>query len=64
MSFELHRIQIQAELVFEDAEKARTWLRKPLWILDGMTPLAAAQSEHGAELVREMLVNLAWGGAA
>jgi putative toxin-antitoxin system antitoxin component (TIGR02293 family) len=56
-------LQIQAELALEGKEKARIWLRRPLAILDGMTPLAAAQSEHGAETVREMLGNLSWGGA-
>lgn len=57
-------IQIQAELALEDKEKARIWLRKPIGLLDGMTPLEAAQNEHGAEVVREMLTSLAWGGAA
>ncbi len=57
-------IQLQAELALEDKEKARIWLRKPLRLLDGMTPLEAAQNEHGAEVVREMLTNLAWGAAA
>lgn len=57
-------IQLQAELALEDREKARVWLRKPIRILDGMTPLEAAQTEHGAEVVREMLGSLAWGAAA
>lgn len=57
-------IQVQAELAFEDEEKARIWLRKPIGLLDGMTPLEAAQNEHGAEVVREMLTGLAWGAAA
>jgi putative toxin-antitoxin system antitoxin component (TIGR02293 family) len=57
-------IEIQAELVLEDKEKARRWLRKPIRILDGMTPLEAAQTEHGAEVVREMLGSMAWGAVA
>lgn len=57
-------VQLQAELALEDKEKARVWLRKPIRILDGMTPLEAAQTEHGAEVVREMLGSLAWGAAA
>lgn len=57
-------VQIQAEITLEDREKARIWLRKPIRILDGMTPLEAAQTEHGAEVVREMLSTLAWGAAA
>lgn len=57
-------IQIQAELALEDKEKARIWLRKPIGLLDGMTPLEAAQNEHGAEVVRGMLTTLAWGAAA
>jgi putative toxin-antitoxin system antitoxin component (TIGR02293 family) len=56
-------LQIQAELALEDKEKARIWLRRPLSILDGMMPIEAAQTEHGAEVVREMLGNLSWGGA-
>ena len=57
-------IEIQAELALEDKEKARRWLRKPIRILDGMTPLEAAQTEHGAEVVREMLGSMSWGAAA
>lgn len=57
-------IQLQAEMALEDKEKARVWLRKPIRVLDGMTPLEAAQTEHGAEVVREMLGALAWGAAA
>jgi len=57
-------IKLQAELTLEGKEKARIWLRKSIGLLDGMTPLEAAQNEHGAEVVREMLTNLAGGGAA
>ncbi|HJU16211.1 MAG TPA: antitoxin Xre-like helix-turn-helix domain-containing protein [Stellaceae bacterium] len=57
-------LQIQAEFALEDAAKAWIWLRRPLAILDGKAPLEAAQSEHGAEVVREMLGNLTWGTAA
>jgi putative toxin-antitoxin system antitoxin component (TIGR02293 family) len=57
-------IEIQAELALEDREKARRWLRKPIRLLDGMTPLEAAQTEHGAEVVREMLGGMSWGAAA
>jgi putative toxin-antitoxin system antitoxin component (TIGR02293 family) len=57
-------IQIQAEMALEDKEKAQIWLRKPIRLLDGMTPLEAAQNEHGAEVVRDVLTNLAWGAAA
>jgi putative toxin-antitoxin system antitoxin component (TIGR02293 family) len=57
-------IEIQAEVALESKERAWLWLRKPIGLLDGVTPLQAAQNEHGAEVVREMLVNLAWGGPA
>jgi putative toxin-antitoxin system antitoxin component (TIGR02293 family) len=57
-------IQLQAEIALESKEKAKVWLRKPLSMLDGATPLEAAQTEHGAEVVREMLGGMAWGAAA
>ncbi|HZU89062.1 MAG TPA: antitoxin Xre/MbcA/ParS toxin-binding domain-containing protein [Stellaceae bacterium] len=55
-------LQIQAE--FAPADKARIRLRRPLAFLDGMTPLAAAQTEHGAEAVRQLLASLSRGAAA
>jgi putative toxin-antitoxin system antitoxin component (TIGR02293 family) len=57
-------LQIQAEFALEGKEKARIWLRRPLPLLDGMTPLAAAQTEHGAEAVRQILGSLSRGVAA
>jgi putative toxin-antitoxin system antitoxin component (TIGR02293 family) len=60
----LMSLQIQAEFALEDKEKARIWLRQPLALLDGMTPLEAAQTEHGAEAVRQILGSLSWGAVA
>lgn len=57
-------IEAIAKDVFEDAEKANRWLREPLGILDGRTPLEVSQTEAGARLVERLLANIAWGGAA
>jgi putative toxin-antitoxin system antitoxin component (TIGR02293 family) len=57
-------IEALAKDVFEDVEKAYRWLREPLGILDGRTPLEVSQTEAGARLVERLLGNLAWGGAA
>lgn len=41
--------------VFEDEDTARTWLKTPLIILDGKTPLEATGNRFGAELVLDLL---------
>ena len=41
-SAKLLRIQIIAEETFGNADKARTWLRRPLAELNGKTPLDLA----------------------
>ncbi len=57
-------IEALAKDVFEDVEKANRWLREPLGILDGRTPLEVSQTEAGSRLVERLLGNIAWGGAA
>jgi len=60
----LARIQAQAEDVLADAEKANRWLREPLGILDGRSPLEAARTDSGARLIEQILAKIDWGAAA
>lgn len=58
------RIQALAEDVFGDIENAGRWLREPLGILDGHSPLDVAATEAGARLIEELLAKIDWGAAA
>ena len=60
----LTRIQALAEDVFDDVDKANRWLREPLGILDGKSPLEVARTEAGARLIEQLLAKLDWGAAA
>jgi putative toxin-antitoxin system antitoxin component (TIGR02293 family) len=60
----LVRVQTIAEETFADREKARIWLRKPLAVLAGETPLDIAQTESGARVIETLLAKIAWGAAA
>ena len=60
----LLRIQTIAEETFGNANKARTWLRRPLSELNGETQLDFAQTEAGARVVESILAKIAWGAAA
>ena len=60
----LTRIQALAEDVFADAEKANRWLRDPLGILDGRSPLEVARTDSGARLIEQILAKIDWGAAA
>jgi putative toxin-antitoxin system antitoxin component (TIGR02293 family) len=60
----LTRIQALAEDVFGDIEKANRWLRKPLGILDGRSPLDVARTDSGARLIEQILAKIDWGAAA
>ncbi|WP_084570830.1 antitoxin Xre/MbcA/ParS toxin-binding domain-containing protein [Methylosinus sp. PW1] len=57
----LARIGAQAERVFGNPEKAGRWLRKPSPALAGQTPIAMLRSETGAQLVAELLGQIAHG---
>ena len=59
----LTRIQALAEDVF-GVDKANRWLREPLGILDGKSPLEVARTEAGARLIEQFLAKLDWGAAA
>jgi putative toxin-antitoxin system antitoxin component (TIGR02293 family) len=60
----LTRIQALAEDVFGDVDKANSWLRAGLGILDGKVPLELARTEAGARLVEQILAKIDWGAAA
>lgn len=60
----LMRIQTIAEQTFEDKEKANQWLRRPLSILSGKSPLDLSQTEAGGRVVENVLAKIAWGAAA
>jgi putative toxin-antitoxin system antitoxin component (TIGR02293 family) len=60
----LTRIQALAEDMLGDVERANRWLREPLGILDGKSPLEVARTEAGARLIEQLLAKLDWGAAA
>lgn len=60
----LLRTQTLAEDAFGSKEKANTWLRRPLAVLNGDTPLDIAQTEAGARVIETILAKIAWGAAA
>jgi putative toxin-antitoxin system antitoxin component (TIGR02293 family) len=60
----LARIQALAEDVLGDVAKANQWLREPLGILDGKSPLEVARTESGARLIEQILAKIDWGAAA
>jgi putative toxin-antitoxin system antitoxin component (TIGR02293 family) len=60
----LTRIQALAEDVLGDVQRANRWLREPLGILDGKSPLEVTRTEAGARLIEQFLAKLDWGAAA
>jgi putative toxin-antitoxin system antitoxin component (TIGR02293 family) len=60
----LARIQALAEDTFGDVAKANRWLREPLGILEGKSPVDIARTESGARLIEQILAKLDWGAAA
>lgn len=51
-----------AEDTFESKEDAAQWLQRPHPMLDGASPLQMAQTEAGAERVRDILIAIRYGG--
>ncbi|MGF6329348.1 uncharacterized protein (DUF2384 family) [Pseudomonas sp. BS3782 TE3695] len=51
-------IQLQAEQVFADKEKAAAWLNKPQSAFGGMTPLELPSSEAGYVSMKDLLERL------
>ncbi len=47
--------------IFADAGKFNRWLRRPLAVLEGQTPLALLDTSTGIQLVEQTLGRLAYG---
>jgi len=60
----LARIASLAEEVFADDAKAGRWLRKPKQRFQGRTPLDLLQTEAGARIVEDLLLQLEFGYTA
>ena len=60
----LARVADLAEELLGDAERAKKWLKTPHRYLGGETPIAALETEIGADLVVESLYAIAYGGVA
>lgn len=55
------RIAARAEEVFEDALKARDWLKRPIAALAGEVPLNLLDTEAGVEQVDDILTRIEYG---
>lgn len=51
----------QAEETFEDLGKGLTWLRTPVVVIGGTTPISLLDTETGGELVLRTLANITHG---
>lgn len=58
------RILALAAEIFDGADRAMAWLRKPLRELGGETPLMMSSTEAGGRVVENILAQIAWGAAA
>jgi len=57
----LMRVFVRAVDVFEDEDRARRWLARPLRVLGERTPLSLVASEQGAREVEHVLGRLEYG---
>lgn len=55
------RVLALAEETFQDAETARTWLRRPNRALDGQRPIDLLDTDAGARTVEAVLTRVAHG---
>jgi putative toxin-antitoxin system antitoxin component (TIGR02293 family) len=60
----LARITSMAEEIFGANDRAARWLRKPKTRFEGQTPMQMLQTESGARLVEQMLLQLEHGMVA
>lgn len=56
------RLKHMAEDTFETKEEATQWLQRAHPQLEGESPLEMAQTEAGAERVRDILIAIRYGG--
>ena len=59
---EKSELKILAANTFETVEDADDWFLRPHPMLDGESPQQAAQTAEGAQLVRQILVAIKYGG--
>jgi putative toxin-antitoxin system antitoxin component (TIGR02293 family) len=59
--FRLARVFASALAAFDNAEKAKRWLRKPNRSLGGQTPLVASRTSAGERQVEEALGRIMYG---
>ncbi|MBV9033783.1 MAG: DUF2384 domain-containing protein [Acidobacteriaceae bacterium] len=52
------RVLARAEGVFSNREKALSWMRKPKKRFGGETPMQMLQTEAGARLIEQMLIQI------
>lgn len=57
-------LEAMAADVFATEEGASAWLRTPHPLLDNEVPLDAVKTSHGAQLVKNLLMSIKYGGAA
>ena len=62
--FQLMALARKGLEVFGHSLAFRQWLRKPSYGLDGRIPQELLQTYRGIDLVREEIVNIAWGDMA
>ena len=60
----LARITSMAEEIFGADDRAARWLRKPKTRFEGQTPMQMLQTESGARLIEQMLLQLEHGMVA
>lgn len=58
----LRELEMLAGEVFATSEGAASWLRKPHPLLDGLSPWEVATSHAGFQRVRDLLLNIKFGG--
>jgi len=61
--FRVAHIIAMAQVLFDDAEKAKRWLKKSKASLSGRSPIAMLSTMQGTRQVEEMLVRLGEGFA-
>lgn len=59
--FRLARVLARAEEVFDDLGNASHWLKSPIIVLRGATPLSLLDTEVGGEVVMDTLGRIAYG---
>ncbi|OJY56455.1 MAG: hypothetical protein BGP19_05900 [Thiobacillus sp. 0-1251] len=62
--FRSARAIAQSEEAFGDLKNALDWLRTPLIVLGGATPISLLDTEIGGELVLRILINIVYGLSA